>query len=74
MRPTPKQILESKLKLAGLTQAGIAEKLGVSKTTMNYWVNNFPDIKYPKIVEIAKVLNITAADLLKEVEEVSVEN
>ena len=52
--------------IQGLTQAELAEKLGVSTVSVSQWENgrNYPDVK--RLKTVASVLGTTVEELLKE--------
>ncbi len=54
------------LKQRGIKQTWVAEKLGVSKQAVNNWVNgkHIPQSKY--ILKLAKLLEISIEELIKE--------
>jgi putative transcriptional regulator len=54
------------LKEKGLQQKELAEKLGVSKVTVNYWCNNQSKPSIETLGEIAKILKVKLTHLIKE--------
>jgi len=54
------------LKERGLLQKELAEKLGVSKVTVNYWCKNQTMPSIDTLGEIAKVLKVKVSDLIVE--------
>lgn len=58
--------LHEVLKERGLLQKELAEKLGVSKVTVNYWCKNQTMPSIDTLGEIAKILNVKISDLITE--------
>lgn len=58
--------LNEVLKERGLLQKELAEKLGVSKVTVNYWCNNQTTPSLETLGQIAKILNVKISDLINE--------
>lgn len=58
--------LNEVLKERGLLQKELAEKLGVSKVTVNYWCNNQTTPSLETLGQIAKILNVKISDLITE--------
>ncbi len=54
------------LKERGLLQKDLAEKLGVSKVTVNYWCKNQSNPSLETLGQIAKILNVKISDLINE--------
>jgi transcriptional regulator with XRE-family HTH domain len=54
------------LKEKGLLQKELAEKLGVSKVTVNYWCNNQSIPSLDTLGEIARILKVKLTYLIKE--------
>ncbi len=54
------------LKERGLLQKDLADKLGVSKVTVNYWCKNQTTPSLETLGQIAKVLNVKISDLINE--------
>ena len=71
--PTPRQVLESRIALTGKSKKNIAKELSITHQTLNNWLNQFPDgLKYKDILRLCRIVNVSAADILKEIEEISV--
>jgi putative transcriptional regulator len=47
-------------------QKELAAKLGVSKITVNYWCNNQTTPSLDTLGDIAKILKVKVAELIKE--------
>lgn len=47
-------------------QKDLAAKLGVSKVTVNYWCNNQTTPSLDTLSDIAKILKVKVAELIKE--------
>lgn len=47
-------------------QKELAAKLGVSKVTVNYWCKNQTTPSLVKLGEIAKILKVKVAELIRE--------
>ena len=58
--------LHEVLKERGLLQKELAEKLGVSKVTVNYWCKNQTMPSIETLGKIARILKVKISDLLKE--------
>ena len=58
-----KEVLEEK----GIKQTWLAEKLGKSYNMVNGYVQNRQQPRLEVLMEIAKILEVNAKDLLKEV-------
>lgn len=54
------------LKERGLLQKDLAEKLGVSKVTVNYWCNNQTTPSLETLIQVAKILKVKISDLINE--------
>jgi putative transcriptional regulator len=54
------------LKEKGLQQKELAEKLGVSKVTVNYWCNNQSKPSIETLGEIARILKVKLTYLIKD--------
>ncbi len=49
-----------------IMQKELAAKLGVSKITVNYWCNNQTAPSLETLSDIAKILQVKIAELIKE--------
>lgn len=58
--------LHEVLKERGLLQKELAEKLGVSKVTVNYWCKNQTTPSLETLGQIAKILKVKISDLIEE--------
>lgn len=54
------------LKEKGLQQKELAEKLGVSKVTVNYWCKNQSKPSLETLGEVARILKVKLTYLIKE--------
>ena len=54
------------LKERGVLQKELAEKLGVSKVTVNYWCKNQTMPSIDTLGAIAKILKVKVSDLIEE--------
>ena len=60
--------IEKKRKEQNLTQAQLAEKLGVSNKTVSKWENGTSEPNTSNLMALARLYGIPAEDLLKGVE------
>ena len=51
-------------KLSGLTQKQVAEKLGIHQSNVSDWENNVSRPDYEKLIELAKIYDVTLYQLL----------
>ena len=49
-----------------ITQSDMAEKLGVSIQTYNFWENNFSKLSIEKAIKVADALNTTLDEIYIE--------
>lgn len=61
---TTGQRIKEARKKAGLTQAALAEKLGISYVGVSQWENDLRNPKYETLQRIATALGVSVADLL----------
>ena len=57
-----------------ITQADLAEKLGISLDTMSRWENGRREPRYSDIVKMAEILQTTPSQLLKNAEDIMAKN
>lgn len=69
MREIIRSNLEQRIAESGYTQKEIAEKLGVSKSSVTNWIKgkNSPDVEL--VVPICKLLNITIKEFYGEIDD-----
>lgn len=48
---------------AGLTQKEVAEKIGISPQSYNYWENNIEDIPLSKVKIVAEAIGVDWVDI-----------
>ena len=51
-------------KESGLSQKEVAEKLGIHQSNISDWENNISRPDYEKLIELAKIYNVTLYQLL----------
>lgn len=61
--------LKKYLELKGVTQTALAEKLDISQSAVNEWINKGTTPRAKRLEEIAKILGITVNELLYDVHE-----
>ena len=64
---TTGKLLEEKIQQSGLKKVFIAEKLGVSTTTLTALINNNAEFKASQIVAMCQILNIQHDDEIKAI-------
>lgn len=60
--------LHEVLKEKGVLQKELAEKLGVSRVTVNYWCKNQTTPSLETLIHVAKLLKVTICDLINDKE------
>ena len=62
-----------KIKMAiaqqGLTQEKIAKRMGVTQSTVSYWISDIDRIIVGNLKRLCRILNILPADVLEEVKQ-----
>jgi transcriptional regulator with XRE-family HTH domain len=58
--------LRGLLKKAALEQSELADKLGIDKTTVSHWVTGKNGAPYPRLLQVAELLDCTVDDLFRE--------
>lgn len=61
---TNKRILKSHMAMKGMTNGVLAKHLGLSRQSVSYKINNRRDFKTREIEAIAKLLDLTAEDIM----------
>ena len=60
-----------KIKMAiaqqGLTQAKLAKRMGVTQSTVSYWISDIDRISVGNLKRLCRILSVSPADILKEV-------
>lgn len=64
---TNAKLLESKIQESGLKKVFIAEKLGISTTTLTALINNKAEFKASQICAMCQVLNIKDNDEIRAI-------
>ncbi len=58
-----------KIKMAiaqqGLTQAKIAKRMGVTQSTVSYWISDIDRISVGNLKRLCKILSVSPAEILK---------
>lgn len=57
--------IEQARRLAGYTQAEVAEMLGLNQMTISNWENGKTMPKVSKLYEMSKLFNVTMEDLMQ---------
>lgn len=59
-----------KIKMAiaqqGLTQAKIAKRMGVTQSTVSYWISDIDRISVGNLKRLCRILSVSPAEILKE--------
>lgn len=63
---TTGQLIKDARKKAGMTQAELAQKLGISYVGVSQWENNLRNPKYDTLQRIAAALNVPVQQLIPE--------
>lgn len=58
--------LHEVLKEKGIQQKELAQKIGVSKVTVNYWCKNQTTPSLETLITVAKFLKVKISDLINE--------
>ena len=62
-----------KIKMAiaqqGLTQEKIAKRMGVTQSTVSYWISDIDRMSVGNLKRLCRILNILPADVLEEVKQ-----
>ena len=62
-----------KIKMAiaqqGLTQEKIAKRMGVTQSTVSYWISDIDRISVGNLKRLCRILHIRPADVLEEVKQ-----
>ena len=53
----------------GLTQEKIAKRMGVTQSTVSYWISDIDRISVGNLKRLCKILSISPADVLEEVKQ-----
>lgn len=60
-----------KIKMAiaqqGLTQAKIAKRMGVTQSTVSYWISDIDRISVGNLKRLCRILSISPTEILEEV-------
>lgn len=60
-----------KIKMAiaqqGLTQAKIAKRMGVTQSTVSYWISDIDRISVGNLKRLCRILSVSPAEILEEV-------
>ena len=60
-----------KIKMAiaqqGLTQAKVAKRMGVTQSTVSYWISDIDRISVGNLKRLCRILSVSPAEILKEV-------
>ena len=59
-----------KIKMAiaqqGLTQAKVAKRMGVTQSTVSYWISDIDRISVGNLKRLCRILSVSPAEILKE--------
>ena len=60
-----------KIKMAiaqqGLTQAKVAKRMGVTQSTVSYWISDIDRISVGNLKRLCRILSVSPAEILEEV-------
>ena len=60
-----------KIKMAiaqqGLTQSKIAKRMGVTQSTVSYWISDIDRISVGNLKRLCRILSVSPAEILEEV-------
>ena len=51
----------------GLTQAKLAKRMGVTQSTVSYWISDIDRISVGNLKRLCRILSVSPAEILEEV-------
>lgn len=61
--------LRTQLRRAGISQAAFAEKMGVTRASVNYWISGARIPRLDTVITITEILGCQLSDLLTKIDD-----